>query len=405
MLISLTNITGARNRGVDALVSSSIAGLTKVLNGVNFAVHTNDFLFDSWRYIDTAKVIWSYLTATGDHSHSPLLNKSLYKVAQIAEKPLSKNKRIRLDTITTIKKSDLIIPSGGDIFTSDYGNLRKHLAYVAISDRRKVYLMGHTIGPFNKKDKDDFLRSVDGIAAISAREEETFQYLKSLDVQTDVHLTADVAFTLSTLSEYDTAQFAYRRYGFDGQQPTVALSISQGIIRYSNLNAGEYYKLFAEICDYFLQQGKAIMLIPHVMERNPNNNDVLACDEVLKRISVSGRVYVASGEPSAVELKSIIGLCEGLIGTRTHATIASMSQLVPTVSLAYSRKAYGIMTDVYGAASAGAVTIDVKEMSASKVIDAYECTLSAPIDAGRMQAIKDRAKLNFTLASKLIEGR
>ena len=61
------------------------------------------------------------------------------------------------------------------------------------------------------------------------------------------------------------------------------------------------------------------------MERNPNNNDVIACEEVLKRLRHSdGDIHILSGEPNSIELKSIIGLCDALIGTRTHATIASM---------------------------------------------------------------------------------
>src|SRR3546814_11424659 len=38
---------------------------------------------------------------------------------------------------------------------------------------------------------------------------------------------------------------------------------------------------------------------------------------------------------SASDYKGIIGLCEALVGARTHATIASMSQGLPTVSVAY----------------------------------------------------------------------
>src|SRR3546814_10538981 len=48
---------------------------------------------------------------------------------------------------------------------------------------------------------------------------------------------------------------------------------------------------------------------------------------------------------SASDYKGIIGLCEALVGAHTHATIASMSQGLPTVSVAYSRKAWGIMRD------------------------------------------------------------
>ena len=46
------------------------------------------------------------------------------------------------------------------------------------------------------------------------------------------------------------------------------------------------------------------------------------------------------------ELKGLIGRCGVFIGARTHATIAATSMRVPSLSLAYSIKAPGIMADV-----------------------------------------------------------
>jgi colanic acid/amylovoran biosynthesis protein len=43
------------------------------------------------------------------------------------------------------------------------------------------------------------------------------------------------------------------------------------------------------------------------------------------------------------ELKGIIGLCEIFIGKRMHANIAALSQNIPTISLAWSHKFYGLM--------------------------------------------------------------
>jgi len=36
------------------------------------------------------------------------------------------------------------------------------------------------------------------------------------------------------------------------------------------------------------------------------------------------------------------------IGARTHATIGAISTIVPTISLAYSRKARGLNQDIFG---------------------------------------------------------
>src|SRR5690606_27928724 len=137
----------------------------------------------------------------------------------------------------------------------------------------------------------------------------------------------------------------------------VAVSVSQGIIRYSGLEAETYYQTFADLCDEVINRGKFVLLVPHVLETNPNNNDFIACERVLGRLRKPSRARIISGEPNCCVLKGIIGSSECLVGTRTHATIASMSQMVPTVSIAYSRKAYGIMNDVYGETLGRALTI------------------------------------------------
>src|SRR3546814_6132631 len=78
---------------------------------------------------------------------------------------------------------------------------------------------------------------------------------------------------------------------------------------------------------------------------------------------------------SASDYKGIIGLCEALVGARTHATIASMSQGLPTVSVAYSRKAWGIMRDYYGEKLGQALTVDVADLDRERLREAFDKAL------------------------------
>ena len=40
--------------------------------------------------------------------------------------------------------------------------------------------------------------------------------------------------------------------------------------------------------------------------------------------------------------------CDFFIGARTHSTIASLSNKIPTISIAYSTKAYGLNETIFG---------------------------------------------------------
>jgi polysaccharide pyruvyl transferase WcaK-like protein len=90
-----------------------------------------------------------------------------------------------------------------------------------------------------------------------------------------------------------------------------------------------------------------IILVPHV--ETPGSDDFAFLGALKEdfgrtrnRIHVLGRCY------NAPQLKSIISRLVAFVGARTHATIAALSTCVPTLSIAYSVKAVGITTDLFG---------------------------------------------------------
>jgi polysaccharide pyruvyl transferase WcaK-like protein len=52
------------------------------------------------------------------------------------------------------------------------------------------------------------------------------------------------------------------------------------------------------------------------------------------------------GEHDQFAIKGIIGLCDFLIGSRMHACIAALSQGIPTVGVAYSKKFKGVFDSI-----------------------------------------------------------
>jgi polysaccharide pyruvyl transferase WcaK-like protein len=58
------------------------------------------------------------------------------------------------------------------------------------------------------------------------------------------------------------------------------------------------------------------------------------------------RLYLARGKYDQSEIKYVIGLCDFFIGSRMHACIAALSQYIPTVPVAYSKKFIGVMETI-----------------------------------------------------------
>jgi colanic acid/amylovoran biosynthesis protein len=91
-----------------------------------------------------------------------------------------------------------------------------------------------------------------------------------------------------------------------------------------------------------------LILIPHVFGSDTLKNDQAMIQRLAERLINLDRVSWADSSFNVCQFKYCIAQCHYFIGARTHSTLASLSSLVPTLSVAYSTKAYGINQDLFG---------------------------------------------------------
>jgi glycosyltransferase involved in cell wall biosynthesis len=90
-----------------------------------------------------------------------------------------------------------------------------------------------------------------------------------------------------------------------------------------------------------------IILIPHVVWSYSDDHRFM--QTIVERLNVSkDRLLLIGRDYNCMQLKWLISHLTLFIGCRTHATIASLSSNVPTLSIAYSMKARGINKDIFG---------------------------------------------------------
>lgn len=260
---------------------------------------------------------------------------------------------IRRDVTTC----DAVIMIGGDNISLDYsahGLMGQAIfSEIFMREDKPMILWGASIGPFStepvfERYMEDFLNRLD---LITVRETVTADYLNEIGVSRNVQLVADPAFLLQP-----------QALPLDAIMPTGAgagilgLNISPlvdnaryGRSRSAAKNTPSEVVQFVEsaVRDHDL----SVVMIPHVdpLGAPYGTSDTQYMEPIFRRLQHLGsRITQVPPTLNAAQLKYLIGQCRFLIGARTHATIASLSSRVPTLSIAYSVKARGLNRDLFG---------------------------------------------------------
>ncbi len=196
------------------------------------------------------------------------------------------------------------------------------------------------------------IRHLARYSGISVRETFSRDYLEKLGLR-NVKLVADPAFVMIP-ELWDTSTVLPSELG----EGLLGFNISPLIssLRNDYSRALEMETAVVEFLqDVIKQTDLSIVLIPHVdsIDGGAWNSDYLYMQRLIKRISLpsgafAARINLAPRDMNAVRTKYLISQCRFFIGARTHATIAAWSTRIPTISIAYSVKATGLNTDLFG---------------------------------------------------------
>lgn len=255
--------------------------------------------------------------------------------------------------------------AGGDSFSDIYGIQR--FIYVALP-QLLVLLVGkplvqlpQTIGPFSSKlaryaAKVILARS----AAVYSRDYhgllETREILGVKGKQEKIRFCYDVGFILDPAV---SAEASIEETGVEGAcEPSCTVGLNVSGLLYMGGYTGDnmfglkadYRRLVNAIIEFLIVKKKAhVMLVPHVLggpEHAESDSQISRkLYSELKAVYPSRLSLLAGGYDQA-GVKHIIGTCDFFIGSRMHACIAALSQCVPAVPIAYSRKFIGVMETI-----------------------------------------------------------
>jgi colanic acid/amylovoran biosynthesis protein len=254
--------------------------------------------------------------------------------------------------------------TGGDSFSDIYGMRRFVLGFlrkwIVLLFNKDLVMLPQTYGPFKRRLARAMARHILNRAKlIYSRDKAGVEYVNALlnnRGNEKVRFAPDIAFVLDARrpKHIDIEPSADVRAQ---DSIVVGLNIS-GLLFNGGYNRNNmfglscnYRELIIAVIEMLLQDHRvSILLIPHVFP--PANNmvesDSDACLRIYEQLKrkYSNRIFIVKGEYDQGEIKYIIGLSDFFIGSRMHACIAAISQGIPAVGIAYSRKFYGVFESI-----------------------------------------------------------
>jgi len=259
-------------------------------------------------------------------------------------------------TREAIDSCDVLIMTGGDIISLDYGleslYFWTQVCEYAMEAGKKTVLWAGSIGPFSKIPSaeyhmKEFIRRFD---LITVRESSTAAYLEELGVN-NAKLVADPAFCL----DVETSSHGVGQFFESGH--ILGFNVSPVIRKFRGSSSSKKMldeEVVSFLCHVIEKENFKVALIPHVdpLEGKWENSDSDYLQMIYNRMPLqlreSGKIEILPSTLNAAQLKYAISRCSLFMGGRTHATIAALSCHVPTTSISYSVKAKGINQDLFG---------------------------------------------------------
>lgn len=385
------------NRGCEALIRSNAKLIREVHPNARLFCPTDDEALDLKQWPDAAEKGIAFVPMPRFPTALKIWGKAFGAVPALRKLgvlPLA----FDAETMRHLRESDAVLMTGGDIVSLEYG-LNALYYWTGIIDAahrmgKKTHLLAASVGPFTKDPLTErhMIAHLKRYDTITVRESATVEYLAGLGI-TNVRLVADPAFVLDP-APFDVAGL------FPEGRDTVGLNVSPLVRKFRTDDASR--RDFDDGIKSFIRRVVTesednVLLIPHVdpLRGVWENSDRAYMGKLLSDLGDLGnRVAMTPDLLNAEQIKYVLGRCRYFIGARTHATIGTISQRVPTLSIAYSVKALGINRDLFGSTRYVLPTPDVSEetlMAGLTLLRVEEATIKATLEE-KLPVWKARAR-------------
>lgn len=349
--IGLYGIKGVYNYGCEAIVRGTDTILHDIWPDVTIK-------YASLRPNDDKKRLKGSTVKIIPRKECPLLSFSRFNRMLSTATGLYLENFYRED-LTWVEDCDMIFLIGGDLYTfpinhknrviMPYYNYLIHFGNLVKKMNKKFIMWGSSIGPFENdlKARKVFVNHLNEVDLITSREPDTTAYLNNLGISKNVTSCADPAFVVPST-------FNDNYLSIDKNELCIGLNLSPLSSEYAfgtsygTSDVENHVKLISELVKNI---NANVVLLPHVIcDFDIKDDDLTFLKFIYEQLpdDIKDHVILVNKDPGFIGIKEIIAQCNIVVAARMHCAINSISLGIPTILVAYSQKANGMSTYVYG---------------------------------------------------------
>lgn len=246
-----------------------------------------------------------------------------------------------------IKQYDAIIQVGGSFFVDLYGPAQFEHALCALIAKSKLFMLGHSVGPFNSKKYAKLANQVfSSVDELALRESLSLEYMHQAAIaDTKVTTGSDTAWLVpNAIVNLPSHILTLVKNG-----PVIAITLRDlaPFDKRLGVTQEEYQQSFASIIDALISDGYYIVLCSTCTGIDSyQRDDRMTALKVQALVKNKEQCYVIMDELNDVQLGSFLSMCALTIGTRLHSAIISMNFGTPAIAINYEHKSKGIMAQL-----------------------------------------------------------
>lgn len=283
--------------------------------------------------------------------------------------------------ISLVESHDYVLQVGGSFLVDLYGINQFEYMLLSKLTARPIYLLGHSIGPFDKKEFKRFANLLLPKAdALVLRELESTRLYKefSKDLRNIVQ-SGDAAWLLEDIDtkrkdDSKIIVFTCRELGPFASRLRVAQD--------------RYELLFAELLDKLIDKGYQLVGLSTCTPLDKyDKDDRIVAHRIRARLQRPEQCRIIYDELNDEQFMAYVSSAAMVIGTRLHSCIMSMCKGVPALALLYEHKSKGVMERL----GLPELSVLIEDLDKPSTMDTINAVLRGDYTSHVISAVKTEA--------------